>query len=54
MGGSTKGTENDKNKDSGHRVGGDEPRTSEHGEKQTRNLRNESAQIANEISSTVY
>lgn len=47
-------TENYTNKDSGHRVGGDEPRTSEHEEKQTRNLRNKTVWIANEISSTVY
>lgn len=46
-----RGTENYKNKDN---VGGDEPQTNEHEEKQTRNLRNETAQIANKISSTAY
>lgn len=49
-----RGTENYKNKDNGQRVGGDEPQTNEHEEKQTRNLRNETAQLVNKISSTAY
>lgn len=47
-------TKNYKNKDDGHKVGGYKHRTSEHEENQTRNLRDETVQIANEIKGIAY